>query len=151
MVSRLHEYLNHNGVSDDETLNMFDYYQNAEQVPAKILHADDIDFGFDKLSYAKEPDNHRYLVTQANFLSVGSITLRMTRLNASAQSNNSMVLVICIGFDFMTFAAFCRCRSGIHRTIKLALKFGIKLMAGRLLRLLINMTPIMRLLRPDGG
>lgn len=69
---RLHEYLNHNGVSDDETLNMFDYYQNAEQVPAKILHADDIDFGFDKLSYAKEPDNHRYLVTRGK-LFVGRI------------------------------------------------------------------------------
>ena len=69
---RLHEYLNHNGVSDDETLNMFDYYQNAEQVPAKILHAEDIDFGFDKLSYAKEPDNHRYLVTRGK-LFVGRI------------------------------------------------------------------------------
>lgn len=130
---------------------MFDYYQNAEQVPAKILHAEDIDFGFDKLSYAKEPDNHRYLVTRGKLLSAGSITLRMTRLNASAQLNNSMVLEICIGLTFMTSAAFCRCRSGIRRIIRWGLRFGIKLMGGQLLRLLINMTPIMRSLRPDGG
>lgn len=36
-------------------------YQNAEQVPAKILHAADIAFGFDCLSTAMQPDNHRYL------------------------------------------------------------------------------------------
>ena len=88
---------------------------------------------------------------EANFLSAGSITLRMTQLNASAQLNNSMVLEICIGLTFMTSAAFCRCRSGIRRIIRWGLRFGIKLMGGQLLRLLINMTPIMRSLRPDGG
>ena len=59
---RLHDYLQANGVSDDETLGMFDYFQAAEEVPTKILHAEDIDFGLDQLSYQKEPEQFRYLV-----------------------------------------------------------------------------------------
>lgn len=63
---RLHEYLNHNDVADSEILGMFDYFQDAEDVPTKILHAEDIDFGLDNLSYQKEPNQFRYLVLRGN-------------------------------------------------------------------------------------
>lgn len=61
---RIHDFLHDVGVTDAETLNMFDYFQNTEDVTTKILHVEDLDFGLDNLSFLKESNNHRYIVTK---------------------------------------------------------------------------------------
>lgn len=65
---RLHDYLNNSGIMDSEILSMFDYFQGTESVEIKLLHVEDIDFGFgdDNLTFQKEPENNRFLVTHGN-------------------------------------------------------------------------------------
>lgn len=60
----LHRFLAEVGVSDEETLGMFDYFQKTEQVSEKIIHVEDLDFGLSNLTYTKEPEQFRYLVYQ---------------------------------------------------------------------------------------
>ena len=64
----IHRFLAEAGVSDSETLCMFDYFQKAEHFKEKILHVEDLDFGVDSLTYNKEPQQYRYLVYQAKQL-----------------------------------------------------------------------------------
>lgn len=65
---RLHYWLAKNGVTDDETLAMFDFFQNAEHVEDKVVKVKDIDFGVSGLSYTQEPDQSLYLVKQGEAL-----------------------------------------------------------------------------------
>lgn len=58
----LHHFLNDNGVSDDETLAMFDYFQKATAVEEKVIQVEDLDFGVDNLSYQLEDQYSRFLV-----------------------------------------------------------------------------------------
>ena len=44
-IPRLHFLLSQNGVSEDETLNLFDFFQRAEEVPDRVLQAEDLSFG----------------------------------------------------------------------------------------------------------
>lgn len=59
---RLHLYLNEVGVSDDEILAMFDYFQGALHYENKIVHVEDLQFGVKNIIYEKEVENHLYLV-----------------------------------------------------------------------------------------
>jgi poly(glycerol-phosphate) alpha-glucosyltransferase len=59
---RLHHYLKAVGVSAEETLAMFDFFQNAEEVEDKIIQARDIDFGLSDLTYTRDNDQKMYLV-----------------------------------------------------------------------------------------
>jgi poly(glycerol-phosphate) alpha-glucosyltransferase len=61
---QLHRFLKDNGVSQTETLAMFDYFQKAEQVEEKIIHVEDVDFGVNNLTYNKEAAAHRYIIQQ---------------------------------------------------------------------------------------
>lgn len=65
---QVHKFLAANGVTADETLCMFDYYQKAEQFDEKIIHVEDLDFGLSDLTYVKEAEQARYLVNQGNML-----------------------------------------------------------------------------------
>ncbi|MFC4652954.1 glycosyltransferase [Lactococcus nasutitermitis] len=65
---QVHRYLANVGVSQEETLVMFDYFQKAEKVPETIIHVEDIDFGLTGLSYVKQPGQLMYLVNQENRL-----------------------------------------------------------------------------------
>lgn len=65
---RIHNYLKNNGVSDNETIAMFDYFQKAECIEERIIHAEDIDLGVNGLTYTKEPEQHRYLVSKGEHL-----------------------------------------------------------------------------------
>ncbi|GLB46320.1 glycosyl transferase family 1 [Philodulcilactobacillus myokoensis] len=58
----LHHWLSENQIHDDEILNMFDYFQHAEEVKPKVVQAQDIDFGVDNLTYNEEPNHNRYIV-----------------------------------------------------------------------------------------
>ena len=60
---RLHNFLEDVGVSSSEVINMFDYFQQTEDVKTKILHVENLDFGLEDLNYLKESQNHRYIVT----------------------------------------------------------------------------------------
>lgn len=64
----IHRFLGEVGISNSETLCMFDYFQKAELVEEKILHVEDLDFGVDSLTYNKEPNQFRYLVFQGQQL-----------------------------------------------------------------------------------
>lgn len=64
----IHTFLKANGVSADETLVMFDYFQKTEKVRTKIIHVQDIDFGVAGLRYEKETEQSRYLVFRDNAL-----------------------------------------------------------------------------------
>lgn len=64
----IHRFLGEVGISDSETLCMFDYFQKAELVEEKVLHVEDLDFGVDSLTYNKEPNQFRYLVFQGQQL-----------------------------------------------------------------------------------
>ena len=66
--SRLHYYLNSVGISDAETLNMFDYFQKSESVTDQILQAKDLDFGLQNLTYTKDDNLPLYLVFQGESL-----------------------------------------------------------------------------------
>jgi poly(glycerol-phosphate) alpha-glucosyltransferase len=57
---RLHLYLHEVGVSDEETLGMFDFFQKAEQVEEKIVTIEDLDFGFENLSFVKKKNENYY-------------------------------------------------------------------------------------------
>lgn len=59
----LHRFLANVGISEDETLAMFDFFQEAEHVEEQVIHVEDIDFGLPNLNYVKEADQFRYLVT----------------------------------------------------------------------------------------
>ena len=50
----IHRFLGEVGISNSETLCMFDYFQKAELVEEKVLHVEDLDFGVDYLKYNKE-------------------------------------------------------------------------------------------------
>lgn len=65
---KIHYFLHKNGVSDEETLVMFDYFQKAERVAEKKIQVHDIDFGLDNLIYTKEEEQLRYLVYQGKQL-----------------------------------------------------------------------------------
>ena len=65
---QLHFHLHNVGVSDDETLSMFDYFQKAEQVEGRIIHVEDLDFGLENLQFVKQPKEHLYLVNQGQAL-----------------------------------------------------------------------------------
>lgn len=64
----IHRFLAEAGVSESETLCMFDYFQKTEHVEEKILHVEDLDFGVESLTYNKEPEQSRYLVFQGQQL-----------------------------------------------------------------------------------
>ena len=64
----IHRFLGEVGISNSETLCMFDYFQKAELVEEKVLHVEDLDFGVDSLTYNKEPNQFRYLVFQGQQL-----------------------------------------------------------------------------------
>lgn len=81
--TRLHNYLNDVGVADSEILNMFDYFQHAENVEHKTVRPQDIDFGVDNLQYQKEEAASRYLVTRGNEL--------IARVNYFAESDEEQV------------------------------------------------------------
>ncbi|GAB2027751.1 glycosyltransferase family 4 protein [Lactovum odontotermitis] len=60
---RLHHFLNEAGVSDAETLGMFDFFQRAEQLGGdKILQVEDLDFGFgqDNIAVIDQASEKRY-------------------------------------------------------------------------------------------
>lgn len=58
-----HYNANDAGISDDQLINMFDYFQEATQVPAKKVHVGDLDFGVLHTKAEKDEEHHRYLVT----------------------------------------------------------------------------------------
>ena len=58
----LHKTANASGVDDDSLLGMFDYFQEAEHVPAKNLTVEDIDFGVENTTRVEETDKNRFLV-----------------------------------------------------------------------------------------
>lgn len=62
----LHHYLNQKNIKDIEILNVFDYFQNTEQVVSKKIYYSDIDFGVSNLKYNEEKDKNRYIVFQDN-------------------------------------------------------------------------------------
>ncbi|NEX51421.1 glycosyltransferase family 4 protein [Lactococcus lactis] len=64
----IHRFLAEAGVSESETLCMFDYFQKTEHFEEKILHVEDLDFGVESLTYNKEPEQSRYLVFQGQQL-----------------------------------------------------------------------------------
>ncbi|MGF7406125.1 accessory Sec system glycosyltransferase Asp1 [Lactococcus lactis] len=64
----IHRFLGEVGISNSETLCMFDYFQKAELVEEKVLHVEDLDLGVDSLTYNKEPNQFRYLVFQGQQL-----------------------------------------------------------------------------------
>ncbi|WP_374284654.1 glycosyltransferase [Lactococcus sp.] len=59
---RLHHYLNDVGVADNEILSMFDFFQDAEQVEDKIVHAQDLRFGVRNVIHFKDEEKHLYNV-----------------------------------------------------------------------------------------
>lgn len=59
---RLHRYLNDVGVADNEILSMFDFFQDAEQVEDKIVHAQDLRFGVRIVIHFKDEEKHLYNV-----------------------------------------------------------------------------------------
>jgi poly(glycerol-phosphate) alpha-glucosyltransferase len=59
---RLHFFLNEVGVSDEETLCMFDFFQRSELVEDKILQVEDLDFGVNNLTYIDQEKDSMYLV-----------------------------------------------------------------------------------------
>ena len=54
------------GISDEQLINMFDYFQEAMAVTPKTLHAEDLDFGVPGTVLVDEPENNRYLVNAQN-------------------------------------------------------------------------------------
>ncbi|WP_282801966.1 glycosyltransferase family 4 protein [Secundilactobacillus kimchicus] len=59
----VHYNANDAGISDDQLINMFDYFQEATHVSAKKLHVGDLDFGVLHTKNEWEADHNRYLVT----------------------------------------------------------------------------------------
>ncbi|MFV0556507.1 MAG: glycosyltransferase [Lactovum sp.] len=59
---RLHYFLKEVGVDSSESLCMFDFFQRAELIEDKIVHAEDIDFGVDGLSYFEKENENHYVV-----------------------------------------------------------------------------------------
>lgn len=59
---QIHRFLGDVGVANDEILNMFDYFQESEQVEEKILNYKDIDFGVSDLTYTKDEEGKFYSV-----------------------------------------------------------------------------------------
>lgn len=70
----LHQIMPTFGFSDDEFINLFDFYQDTRHVTPQKLTARDIDFGFDQLTYAPEVDKHRIIVTRHGQI-IGRINL----------------------------------------------------------------------------
>lgn len=64
----LHRFLDEVGVQEDETLAMFDYFQNAENVEEKIVTVGNLDFGIKDAVYTKEAGQDFYSVISGNQL-----------------------------------------------------------------------------------
>ncbi|MDR0299324.1 MAG: glycosyltransferase [Streptococcaceae bacterium] len=65
---RLHMYLSEVGVSPEETLCMFDFFQNAENVEERVLTVEDLDFGVQGISRIEQVDQKLYMVQVGNQL-----------------------------------------------------------------------------------
>ncbi|MDR0299660.1 MAG: glycosyltransferase [Streptococcaceae bacterium] len=73
---RLHYFLSEVGVSAEETLGMFDYFQEAEDVSDMVLHVGDLDFGYSDIVLTKDEDtDYRYSVSRASGGFVGRVNL----------------------------------------------------------------------------
>lgn len=68
-----HVNANAAGISDAQLINMFDYFQGTIDVPAKKLHAADIDFGVLNTKIEEEAKQSRYIVNDQN----GNIVARV--------------------------------------------------------------------------
>lgn len=69
----LHRTANNSGVSDDQMINMFDYFQGRVDAESKIVKVDDLDFGLADLQYNDEEENNRYIVTRKNGVMVARV------------------------------------------------------------------------------
>ena len=62
----LHETANAAGIDDKHLLGMFDFFQEAQEVPAKTIKVNDLDFGLRNLTITEENEKSRYLVKRQN-------------------------------------------------------------------------------------
>ncbi|MCM0582648.1 glycosyltransferase [Weissella diestrammenae] len=60
-----HVNVNAAGISDDELINMFDYFQGTAHVEAQQLTAEMLDFGVSQVSFVNEDEQSRFLVMSA--------------------------------------------------------------------------------------
>ncbi|MHA8110170.1 glycosyltransferase [Lactobacillaceae bacterium Melli_B4] len=58
----LHFHLNNVGIHDDEILNMFDFFQEAEDIKEKVVRPEDLDFGVSDLTYQNDDEHNRVIV-----------------------------------------------------------------------------------------
>lgn len=71
--SNAHLNANAAGISDEQLINMFDYFQEATAVQAKPVFVEDIDFGILNINIIDDKSNKRFLVTD----SVGKLVARV--------------------------------------------------------------------------
>ncbi|WP_367341972.1 glycosyltransferase [Limosilactobacillus sp.] len=57
-----HQVVAQSGLSSDDVLSMFDYYQDREKEETKHLTIDDLDLGYPNVNVQEEKVNNRYLV-----------------------------------------------------------------------------------------
>ena len=106
--------------SDNQLINMFDYFQEAVTVTPKTLHAQEIEFGVPNVQFADEPANNRYLVTAQN----GQLVARVN-YDATADKRVWPSTELFDGYsnlfrvDHYDSRGFASLISGIRRIIKL--------------------------------
>ncbi|PWF99475.1 glycosyltransferase [Levilactobacillus bambusae] len=69
----LHKTSHQAGLTDQQILNMFDYFQGTQTVTPKFVGVHDIDFGVAAAVYDEDPDESRYLVYDADHQLLGRI------------------------------------------------------------------------------
>lgn len=72
-----HVTANQAGISDEQIINLFDYFQETTQVKAKLVQVQNIEYGVLNAQYTDDPSNNRYLVT-ANGQLVARVNYKQT-------------------------------------------------------------------------
>lgn len=111
----LHSITAKAGISDDQLLNLYDFYQGTRHVDSVHVGYKDVDLGISDVTYHRDENNQRYLAYRTD----GRL---IARINYDPESSRQKCLMVNSTFTrslSMTNAAFNQRLIGTHRTTML--------------------------------